>query len=287
MGEAYQLHHDSLDAIAHDLRLPLSHIKGFASALRRTDVEWDKATLSDFLAEIELEADRLGELVESLLQTRRRDAAGAQRKNVEFAHPACVVDGAIDRVRGSLGTRVVRRNISANLTEVRMDPRQMERVLANLIQNAIKYSPSDSPIDLAARITSDNQLEFVVADRGPGVPVIHRARIFQPFFRMAAAHKSELPGQGLGLSICQSIVLAHSGRIEVTDRSGGGALFRVFLPLHTSRERDHDTTNHAHRGRRGSHVQASRRHFAERLPRAGCGRWLGSVEADRGAPVRP
>jgi signal transduction histidine kinase len=61
--------------------LPLSHIKGFASALRRTDVEWDKATLSDFLAEIELEADRLGELVESVLQTRRRDAAGAQRKN--------------------------------------------------------------------------------------------------------------------------------------------------------------------------------------------------------------
>ena len=106
----------------------------------------------------------------------------------------------------------------------------MERVLANLIQNAIKYSPASTAIGISARITEDGELVLSVEDEGPGIPAEDRERIFEPLFRRQTPQQANVPGHGLGLAICQSIVLAHGGRIQVRNRRGGGARFSVFLP---------------------------------------------------------
>jgi two-component system sensor histidine kinase KdpD len=106
-------------------------------------------------------------------------------------------------------------------------------VFANLLQNAIKYSPAGSPIGISARMTANGELEFRVEDQGAGVPVESRERIFEPFYRNRTHVDSSVPGHGLGLAICQRIVREHGGRIEVSDRPGGGARFSVFLPVTT------------------------------------------------------
>ena len=223
---------EALASVAHELRLPLSHIKGFVGALRRRDVEWDSKTSRDYLEEIELEADRLAEIVDSMMdaarpgQLRRSPAA-----EMELTPPAIIVDGAIHRVRGLLGNRRVRLDLPPDLPPVHVNVSRMERVLANLLHNAIKYTPDDTPIDVAAYVTRDGELELIVADRGPGIAAAHHHEIFQPFFRSHDGGGSAAPGHGLGLAIAQSTVLAHGGRMSVANRLGGGASFSVFLPL--------------------------------------------------------
>ena len=223
--------HETLAAAAHELRLPLSHIKGFVSTLRRTDVEWDEATRSDYLAEIELETDRLAELLQSLLETGGANETGTQTPVFELTHPGSVVEGAINRVRGLVADRVILLDVAPNLRSVRMDASAMERVLANLLQNAVKYSPAGTPVDIMARMTGTSELEFVVRDLGPGVPIEDRERIFEPFSRGQLTQGSDAPGHGLGLAICYSIARAHGGWIDVASTPRGGACFSVVLPI--------------------------------------------------------
>jgi len=128
----------------------------------------------------------------------------------------------------------------------------MERVLANLIHNAIKYTPGGSPIGVSARICAINELELAVEDEGQGIPPEDRERIFEPFFREQSAARSRVPGFGLGLAICKSIVLAHGGRIQVTDRPGGGAHFSVFLPTGVRRAPNSTWRRPLEAGRRGT-----------------------------------
>ena len=291
---------DILAATAHELRLPLSHIKGFVTSLRRTDVEWDDETRKEFIREIDLETDRLAEVVETLctpwsaaergctpwsaaergstpwsaaergLATHTSDGRNKADANRRFTHPTTVVQGALHRIRGLFDGRPMRLDVSPCLLSIRMEASQMERVLANLIQNAVKYSPAGTTISVSAHMTNNAELEFTVEDEGPGIPAEYRERIFDPFFRMGTAQQSELSGHGLGLAICKSIVLAHGGRIQVGDRPGGGACFSVFLPAQApTHDSDSnyqpegrcdgtatDATIYSHRGRRGADSQA-------------------------------
>ena len=217
-----------LAAAAHELRLPLTHIKGFLSTLRRTDVEWDEATRGDFLAEIEAETDRLASLVSKLLDTsasRQTEIASAPDRTT--ADPAALVRGGLHRVRGFVGGRVVRVDVPDWLPSVRVDVDAIERLLANLLQNAARYSPPHGQIHISAQVLDLGTLELTIDDEGPGVPIHLRKRIFEPFFR----HRSDVPGHGLGLAICRAIVRAHGGTIEVGDSPGGGARFSVRLPI--------------------------------------------------------
>ncbi len=220
--------------VAHDLRLPLSHIKGFVTTLRRDDLEWDETSRQDFLAEIELEADRLAQMIDSLLQAPASTDAGRPAAKLAPTDPSAVVKGALHRTRGLFGSRPVRVEISPGLPQVLTEASDMERVLANVIQNAVKYSPAGTPITVSARLNGVDEVELAVEDEGSGVPVEHRERIFEAFFRTPSGEQSE-PGHGLGLAICQSIVLAHGGRIQVGDRPGGGARFSVLLPVPLNR----------------------------------------------------
>lgn len=241
--------HESVAAVAHELRLPLSHIKGFVSTLRRTDLEWDEQTRRDFLAEIDLEADRLAAVVDSLLDPARPEHGRARPSHLELTHPMAVVEGAAHRVRGLLAHRELRRSVPQDLKPLRMHANQMERVLANLMQNAIRYSPAGTPIHVFARVTSTNELVFVVQDQGPGIPDEQREQIFEPFFRGNSAEASVVHGNGLGLAICLSIVQEHRGRLEVGRAPSGGAAFSVFLPYPVPANKIHDGTEEHGRAR--------------------------------------
>jgi two-component system sensor histidine kinase KdpD len=297
-----------LAATAHELRLPLSHIKGFVTSLRRTDVDWDEDTRSEFIAEIDLETDRLAQLVESLCTPRSAAERGLDARTphvsynpgpeLTFAHPAAVVQGALHRIRALLEDRLLRLDVSPCLDSVPLDASQMERVLANLIQNAIKYSPPGRPIGVSAWLNDANELEFSVEDEGPGIRPEDRDRIFDPFFRSQTTLESRVSGHGLGLAICRSIVLAHGGRIKVSNRRGGGARFSVLLPAKVrakqfdsncqAKEQSNDPAKHSRGRRRGADAQASlQQPQGKRLRRPVRSGWYGGVETHRGASVRP
>jgi K+-sensing histidine kinase KdpD len=208
----------------------LSHIKGFVSSLRRTDVHWDEATRRDFLAEIEVETDRLAELVDPLIQA---SGANGAKSCVPTRAPATVtalIEDGLHRVRCPRN-RQVSVTVPAGLPVLCVDPDGIGRVLANLVQNAVKYSPPTSVIWISARLVGHSRLELSVQDEGSGVAVEDRQRIFEPFFRTRTSVLGNSPGHGLGLAICKSIVLAHGGSIKVDERPGGGASFKVVLPV--------------------------------------------------------
>jgi hypothetical protein len=174
----------------------------------------------------------------------------------------------------------------------------MERVLANLLQNAIKYSPQGTSLSVSARITDDGELELSVDDEGPGIPAEQRERIFSPFFRAQTAVRSKIPGYGIGLAICRSTVLAHGGRIVVTDRPGGGTRFSVLIPAQTEaghfdinnewKDRGNDPAIYPGRRRRGANAQAPlQQSQGDRLHGTDGSRRDRSHEADGRAHVRP
>jgi len=121
----------------------------------------------------------------------------------------------------------VRVEMPAWLPSVRVDVDAIERVVANLLQNAAKYSPPHGHIDISAQLVDFGTLELAVDDEGPGVPLADRERIFEPFFR----NQPDVPGHGLGLAICEAIVQAHGGNIRVGDSPSGGAHFSIRLPI--------------------------------------------------------
>jgi signal transduction histidine kinase len=230
---AMQDREEFVAATSHELRTPLSHIKGFVSTLRTTDTDWDAETRDDFLAEIEREADRLTQLVENLLEMSRIDSGGLDPAARSALVPAALVAAGVDRVGGSVGEHVLDIRLADDLPPVWADGSQVERVIANLLDNAAKYSPPDEPIGIIGRLTGD-VVSLRIEDRGLGIPPEHVERIFEPFYREPTAGYPAKPGTGLGLAICRSIIRAQNGRIWAEQRAGGGAAFVFTLPVAAS-----------------------------------------------------
>jgi signal transduction histidine kinase len=228
--QAMQDREDFVAATSHELRTPLSHIKGFVSTLRTKHTEWDAETRDDFLAEIEREADRLARLVENLLDMSRIDSGELDPAAKSAVAPAALVVAGVDRVGGSLGDHGLDIQLADDLPAVWADASQVERVIANLLDNAAKYSPPGQPISIIGRLIGD-MVGVRIEDRGLGIPPEHVERVFEPFFREPTAGYPAKPGTGLGLAICRSIVRAQQGRIWAEQRVGGGAAFVFTLPI--------------------------------------------------------
>jgi signal transduction histidine kinase len=224
-----------LASASHELRTPLAHVKGFASTLRQTDVEWDEATRQEFLAEIERETDRLAKMIGDLLDMTRLESGELERGERTPLRPAALVAGGLDRLRGLVNGRPLAVDVPNDLPPIQGDASQLERVVANLVENATKYADPGTPIRIAG-VRRNGELELRVEDAGPGIPPEYREQVFEKFFRL----KSDRPwvaGSGLGLAICRRIVAAHGGRIYVED-SGAGARFVVRLPTAASTNGD-------------------------------------------------
>lgn len=226
--QALRVRDEFLASASHELRTPLSHIKGFVSTLRQTDVEWDAETRQDFLAEIDRETDRLAKMIGDLLDMSRLESGELDRMERISTRPAELVAGGLDRVRGLVVGNSIEIDVPTDLPEVLADPSQLERVVANLVENAAKYGRPGTPIRLAAAVDG-GELELQVEDEGPGIPAGEEERIFEKFYRLRTDGPT-VPGTGLGLTISRQIVQAHGGRIRA-ETHPRGARFVVRLPL--------------------------------------------------------
>ena len=204
---------------------------GATSALLEDDIPKDDAMRRQLLMTAHEEALRLNRLVRNLLDMTRLEA-GALKVQKDLQPLEEVVGSALGRVEDRLRGHEVKTSIPAGLPLVPFDAILIEQVLINLLENATKYAPPGTPIEVGARVR-DGEVEVEVADRGPGIARQDVERVFDKFYRV---REGEGGGVGLGLTICRGIVSAHGGRIWVDERSGGGAAFRFTLPLDGSFE---------------------------------------------------
>ena len=226
-AETERLRNSLLSSVSHDLRTPLASITGAASTLLENEARLDTATRRDLLEALHEEADRLNRLVQNLLEMTRLEA-GALVPHTAWHSVEEVVGAALGRFGRSLAERPVTTRIPAELPLVPMDDVLIEQVLINLIDNAIKYTPTGTPIELSADETGA-AVVVEVADRGPGLRPGEERLIFEKFHRTDPA--PSVRGAGLGLAICQGIIQAHGGRIWAENRAGGGVALRFALPL--------------------------------------------------------
>jgi two-component system sensor histidine kinase KdpD len=228
--EAERLRSSLLSAVSHDFRTPLSVITGSASALLDSKAKLPEAARHDLAETIHEEAQRLDHLVRNLLDMTRI-ASGAVKVTKEWQPIESVIGAAIGRLEEPLNGRRIHVDIASDVALAPIDDVLIELVLINLLENATKYTPAGSPIDINVRREGDEAV-FEVADRGPGVPPDSVDKIFEKFYRLPRERAGG--GAGLGLAICRGMVEAHGGRIWVTPREGGGASFRFALPVEGS-----------------------------------------------------
>jgi len=224
--ETERMRNAILSSVSHDLRTPLATITGAASSLLDAQTSLKADDRLELSRSIYREAERLDRLLKNLLDMMRIEA-GAVHLNKEW-HPLDeIVGAALSRLEERLRNNVVKATFPSNLPMVQIDGVLLEQVVMNLLENAAKYAPSGSIIELSAS-AGDREVVVEVADRGQGIPAGEEVRIFDKFYRAKPAREG---GVGLGLTICRGIIEAHGGRIWAENRSGGGAVFRFAIPL--------------------------------------------------------
>lgn len=223
--ESERMRNTLLGAVSHDLRTPLAAIQGAASSLLLPE-PLPEPTRQDMLAMIRDESERLARLLGDLLELTRLQS-GSIQAHKEWQLLEEVVGAAVLRQEARRGRLAIRVDLPESLPPVPLDGALMEQVFINLLANAQRHAP-DSPVWLRAWAGSGT-VEVEIADRGPGIPSAYHERVFDKFFRMPRDFRDG--GAGLGLAICGAIVRIHGGAIWVEDNPGGGARFRISLPL--------------------------------------------------------
>ena len=226
--ESERLRNSLLATLSHDLRTPLAALVGTAEMLAASQPRLSAQQL-EWASSLSEKARRMADMVTNLLDMARIQS-GEVRLRLEWQSMEEIIGGAVKQAQGALGSRPVRVRIEPEVPLVECDAVLIERVLSNLLENAGKYTPADSPVEIGVRI-ADDQLRVSVRDHGPGVAPGQEELIFEKFTRGHA--ESATPGVGLGLAICRAIVEAHHGRIEVSATPPHGATFTFSLPLGT------------------------------------------------------
>ncbi|MBZ0158228.1 MAG: sensor histidine kinase KdpD [Alphaproteobacteria bacterium] len=224
-AETEALRNTLLSSVSHDIRTPLAAITGAATALLQKDITLDKQGRQELVQTISDEAERLNKVIRNVLDMTRLEAKAITVKK-EWQSIEEIVGVALNRLGDKLKGRPLAINISGDVPLVSFDSLLIEQVLMNLLDNAIKYTPHETPFDISAQVKG-NDVAVELADRGPGIPPGEEERIFEKFVRGSATGG----GIGLGLAICRAIINAHGGRIWAENRPGGGAVFRFALPI--------------------------------------------------------
>jgi two-component system sensor histidine kinase KdpD len=227
LEESDKLKSALLSSVTHELRTPLSTIKAATTSLIGDEISWDAPARQDLLSVVVEETDYLNYLVGNLLDMSRIEA-GALKPKRQWNILSEIVDGVLERLHRTLAGFTLELHISDDLPVVPVDYSQMEQVFVNLLNNAAKYAPLGSTIQLEAGLQNENTALVSVTNAGPQVTPAHLDRIFDKFYRITEPEK--VTGTGLGLSICKGIIEAHGGRIWAENVPGGLA-FRFTLPL--------------------------------------------------------
>jgi two-component system sensor histidine kinase KdpD len=216
-----------MSAVSHDLRTPLASIMASVTSLLEPDIQWDKETQQVFLQGIYDEARRLNVLVGNLLEMSRIDG-GALRPEKNWYSIAEVIEAVVQRLEPNLVDHHVNVNTEPDLPLILLDFSEIDQVLTNLLENALKYTPQGTNIEIDARRSGD-QVEVEVADAGPGVPPEHVPYLFDKFYQVDSRRRGM--GAGLGLAISKGFIEAHGGSIWAKNRMGGGLEVAFTLPL--------------------------------------------------------
>jgi two-component system sensor histidine kinase KdpD len=229
-AESERLRSALLSSVSHDLRTPLATIAGAASTLQQSGRSLDDQTRSELTDNIVRESDRLNDLIANLMFATRLESGGIELRR-EWTTVEEVVGSGLARHRAAIAARPARIQIPADLPLIRVDNAMLPQVVYNLVDNALRYTPSGTPIDIAAWAT-DSQVVLKVADEGPGITEAETLKVFQRFYRGRAARTTGKEGGiGLGLTICEGIVMAHGGRIWAELNKPRGVVFYVSLPI--------------------------------------------------------
>jgi signal transduction histidine kinase len=223
LQEADEMKNTFLQAVSHDLRNPLTAILGFATTLENRGDTIEPDLTQQMYRMMGRSARKLDRMLNDLLDLDRLNR-GIVRPLMQKTDVAELVLRICDDV--DLPDRTI--TVEAEPREVSLDPAKVERIVENLILNAAKYTPPDTPILVRVEHEKDG-IVIAVEDRGPGIPDEHKSSLFEPFKRLPGAEKGPA-GSGIGLSLVSRFAQLHGGRAWIADREGGGSSFRVFLP---------------------------------------------------------
>jgi len=234
--EAEEMKSTFVSVISHELKSPVSIIKGYADTLRREDAQWDTDTLRQGLAVIAEESDRLNKLIDNLLDASRLQAS-AFKLELGYLQVDKLAEKVMEEFRTQSSEHMFTLDFAPDpstgsghrFPAVRGDIERLRQVLTNLLSNAIKYSPRGGLIRVGGWV-DDDWVYVYVADEGIGIPRSEQERIFERFYRAESPLTRRTEGAGLGLYLCKEVVEAHGGRIWVTSEPGRGAKFIFKLP---------------------------------------------------------
>lgn len=217
-----------LQSVSHDLRTPIVSILGAASTLIEMSHELDTKKIKHLGGDIYFEADQLNRLINNLLQITYFDAEKVKLQKQPHSLKD-LVTLLINSSAKKIGKKPVHIHIPNDLPEIPLDERLMEEVFVNLIDNAIKFTPTQSPLEIHAQLLNQNKVLVSIEDGGPGIVPDEVNRLFEKFYRGRMLTSQR--GLGLGLAICRSIITAHGGEIWAENRPQGGAVFKFTLPI--------------------------------------------------------
>ncbi len=221
-----ELRNALLAAVSHDLRTPLASIKASVTSLLAEDVRWPPQVAREFATTIDQETDRLTYLVANLLDMSRLATGAVSVRRVPVG-----LDELVLAAVNSLGDRANSGHLEIDVDEalpsVETDPSLVERAIANLVDNALAWSPTGRSVRVEAT-TSDEAVHLRVVDHGPGIPAPDRERVFLPFQRRG--DRSNGAGVGLGLAVARGLVVAVGGSLDVEETSGGGTTMVISMP---------------------------------------------------------
>ena len=217
-----------ISTVHHELRTPIAIIKGYASTLRRDDVEWERDVIREKMAIIEDEADRLTDLVEDLLTASKIQATRELKLSLADTDLSAVATRAAARLEQPALHRI-ELSFPEGFPLIQGDEARLRQVIDNLLTNAIKYSPAGTTITLGGRFSEKNVTVFV-RDEGAGIPKHEIGKVFDRFYRIDDKLTRSTHGTGLGLYLVKAIVEAHGGEISVKSQVGSGTTFFFTLP---------------------------------------------------------
>jgi two-component system sensor histidine kinase KdpD len=216
-----------LDALAHEFKTPLTSIKAAASAMLSTPDSLPQEQ-RELVTIIDGEADRIARLVTETIQMARVEAGKFQLSPAPHS-PSSLIAVVLEQVKPMTDEREIRVTVSSGLPSISVDAGLVQLAIRQLVDNALKYSPSTTPVTISARGTAGG-VAISVADHGPGIPEAEQSKVFERFYR-GAADRHHVAGTGIGLTIAREIMRAHGGDVSLTSRPGQGAEFSLLFPV--------------------------------------------------------